>query len=322
MTQAHPPVHRAFTLIELLVVIAIIAILIGLLLPAVQKVRGAAARMKCQNNLKQIVLAAHGYHDANGTLPAGYRYRPNFDQSEATWIFFLFPYVEQTNLFRTVDLETIKLGGQGFGQNSNTTDLIRKTTLSVFTCPSNLVTPTVGASYVITGWAKGSYVANGGIGPMTSPPSWHPPDHTVLGVFYLFSDLRLTDITDGTSQTAFFSETVNVLPTASSDDWRGVMHYVEGPVYQHNYTPNSPAPDQLRIGFCVNSPPLAPCIPAYSAWNNRQVIITARSNHTGGVNVAMGDGAVRFAPNSIALNVWQALCTPQAQPGEVISPDF
>ena len=314
--------RRGFTLIELLVVIAIIAILIGLLLPAVQKVREAATRMKCQNNLKQLGLAMHNYHDVSGALPPGYiHYTATWngvaDSSEATWPYFILPYIEQQSLFATADYAVVRAASprHGFGVADSVTQTIRTTRLAGMSCPSD--DPNAVIAYGTPGlFIRGNYVANGGIGPMTSPAVANGLDHAVQGVFYNVSRMRFTDVTDGTSNTVFMSELINV----KGDDFRGVLHYPEGPIYQHNNTPNS-GTDQTRSPYCVNDPK-APCIGAYTAYNNRQMLLTARSRHTGGVNVVMGDGGVRFAPNSISLNVWRALATPQAQAGEVVDVNF
>jgi prepilin-type N-terminal cleavage/methylation domain-containing protein/prepilin-type processing-associated H-X9-DG protein len=321
--MSRPP-RAALTLIELLVVIAILAILIGLLLPAVQKVREAAARLKCQNNLKQVVLGMHNYHGSSGQLPPGYRYNGTTDDSEATWVYFVLPYLEQSALQGQVSYAVLQQAGQGFGQQSTTSDPIRGASLALFRCPSSPPAANVGGMYDPhgVGWARGSYVANGGIGPMTWPANARPPDHAVQGVFYLWSAVRLTDITDGTTNTAFVSEVLNVPSAGGSDDWRGVMHYPEGPIYQHNFPPNSPTADQIRTTMCVSARE-APCVGTYAVWNTRQVILTARSRHPGGVNVGMGDGSVRFASNAVTQQVWQAAGTPQggAPLGEV-GPDF
>jgi len=313
--------RRAFTLIELLVVIAIIAILIGLLLPAVQKVREAAARMSCSNNLKQIGLGLHNYHDTNGRLPAGSLWiPPGYDRAaaESTWITWLFPFLEQDNLYKTADLNR----GFGQGTTNHPNNVITSTVVKLFRCPSDgdVDVSNWGPSRV---WARGNYAGNNGIGPMTETTT--PNTARPQGVFMLNSKYKLTDITDGTTNTVFVSELIKAPGTVTDSvnrggsDWRGVMHYPEGPLYQHNYTPNSLVPDEVRRGMCV-SVPAAPCLGTTTSWNPKRITLTARSRHVGGVNALLGDASVRFVSNTISLATWQALSSPQK--GEVLGNDW
>jgi prepilin-type N-terminal cleavage/methylation domain-containing protein/prepilin-type processing-associated H-X9-DG protein len=288
---------RAFTLIELLVVIAIIAILIALLVPAVQKVREAAARLQCSNNLKQIGLGCHGYHDSNKRFQGGYNYNASTDISEATWLYFLLPYVEQQALFATANLS------QNFGSLPNANSTINATLPPVYACPSDST-----ARNWINLYIKGSYVGNDGIGPMTSPANWDTYASVAkFGVFMLNSKIKMVDITDGTSNTALASEIIKV--NAPGDDLRGVMYYPEGPLYHHNTGPNSTTADNLRSSIGCVSVTEAPCIGTYTAYNNRSLIMAARSRHSGGVNLCLADGTVRFVTNSVTLGTWQALGT-------------
>ena len=299
----------AFTLIELLVVIAIIAVLIALLLPAVQQAREAARRSQCRNSLKQIGLALHNYHDTHQTLPAGaYQGFPGFygnNQNEATWISMILPYIDQAPLYNRANFSSC------FGCTTapgNPAYEISSPAIPMMACPSD---PDVALALGI--YRRGTYAANTGIGKLQSLENPKDPSR-IYGPFTMNSKTRFADFTDGTSNTVLASELCRV----PGDDFRGVMHYPEGPLYQHDRTPNSSVPDEFRSGICISTT-YAPCTGTYTAWNNRAIVLSARSRHVGGVHTLLGDGAVRFVSNNINLATWQGLSTPDK--GETIG-DF
>ncbi len=267
----------AFTLIELLVVIAIIAILIGLLLPAVQKVRGAAARMSCGNNLKQIGLAMHQFHDANQALPPGYTATGAYvDGSMDTapgwaWGAYILPYLEQGNLYAQYTLTQPV-------QNCAAAQTVVKT----FLCPGDVVQP---VPFAITN-------ASGGTVCMAPPSSYaaccggsdKTEAATGSGVFYRNSQVRLTDITDGTSNTLFVSERcfANVMGT-----WVGAP--AGGYCNQGAYNPNAVAG---KLGQGASD-----LVLVHSSTNNNpsgRNLDDSSSKHTGGSNMLFADGSVHF----------------------------
>ena len=188
--------RHAFTLIELLVVVAIIAVLIGLLLPAVQKVREAAARNQCQNNLKQIGLACHAYHDVNQALPPGYTATAPYPSTSPGWGWaaYVLPYIEQNNLYRQINLHS-PLEGQPVIGNI----------IKVYLCPSDNppASPFAVTNAIfepVCNAAPCSYAATVG------DDSVEVDDPAGNGIFYRNSKVRLTDITDGTSNTTMIGD--------------------------------------------------------------------------------------------------------------------
>jgi prepilin-type N-terminal cleavage/methylation domain-containing protein/prepilin-type processing-associated H-X9-DG protein len=325
--------RSAFTLIELLVVIAIIAVLIGLLLPAVQKVREAAARTKCSNNLHQLALACHNYHDVNGSLPPAIQMRPGVPRTSASgsfgpnWVVFILPYIEQGNLYNVVSGQIplyMTGGNQGWRQ-------IRGASIPTMICPSD-----AGHAVLWTGaqggWARGNYACNaGGIHQDVTPPgsnatAWLstesgnspvlvsagmaavPLNTSAGGVMCINWGSRLQALTsqDGTANTIMLAE-VRVGSHLSPADSRGIWalgfpgaSVICGQSSWDNTLPNTTEDNSDDCEGCINDPR-----GGMGAWPGcpfQQA--NARSRHTGGVNVAMGDASVRFVRNSVPKDVW------------------
>jgi prepilin-type N-terminal cleavage/methylation domain-containing protein len=298
--------RRGFTLIELLVVIAIIAVLIALLLPAVQQAREAARRSQCKNNLKQLGLAIHNYHDSIGTLPIGYA----GDATGRGLVKGVLPYIDQAPLFNAWN-ESV---AYNIEPNQTTVCRIRQT---VHTCPSD--TP----AQWYNGIPQYNYAPNYGNTTITRQPSLNGVAFSPAPFYFDDNQLdpavcyRIRDITDGTSNTLMMME---VRQGAIAVDLRGLTWWGPGSGVTAAYTPNSTTPDMMNV-FCMTTPSL-PCTQTGSVGNSpasNGVFYVSRSKHTGGVHTLMCDGAVRFVSNNIDINTWRSLSTMQG--AEVIG-DF
>jgi prepilin-type N-terminal cleavage/methylation domain-containing protein/prepilin-type processing-associated H-X9-DG protein len=338
--------RSGFTLIELLVVIAIIAILIGMLVPAVQKVREAAACLQCVNNLKQIGLALHNYHDANKQFPSGYvdgntstTSTPDNDVGPGWgWASYLLPYLDQGNLYNQIDFSQ----GVGIGANVQ----VSQTPLLVFQCPSDgnqqpcvlynwntyggssppTITVAHGNYIGCNGWVECFNNAGGNYQPSSDGGGAEDGDggQTATGfagdgLFYRNSKNKIANVTDGLSNTIIVGERCSA---HSPTTWTGAVTHAMCPAWMatqgwtNPYTPPSAAPDTGNGTAYDNAD-----------WGEALVLghgnlthlpnsdnpfydpDTFWSMHVGGANFLFGDGSVHFLTSNINPATYQALMT-------------
>jgi prepilin-type N-terminal cleavage/methylation domain-containing protein/prepilin-type processing-associated H-X9-DG protein len=316
-----------FTLIELLVVIAIIGILVGILLPAVQMVREAANRVSCTNNLKQIGVALHNYHDTYKHFPPGYIdgntnpvSTPDNDVGPGwAWATFLLPFMEQQNAFHQISLKV------PVGTGSNTA--ISLQTFKFYQCPSdplqdpfpvfdstftNPIVTLAHANYVgCNGWEECFWNAGGANNPLGNDGLSGPPGRLGDGMFYRNSKLTIADIVDGLSNTIAVGERSMMHAPAT---WTGAVAGGRCPAWMADQPPSPysypPGPPYDNADFGE----------AFVLAHGNQTHLpnadfpvfdpdTFYSQHVGGANFLFGDGSVHFLTSDINPVTYQSLCT-------------
>jgi prepilin-type N-terminal cleavage/methylation domain-containing protein/prepilin-type processing-associated H-X9-DG protein len=294
------PTRRGFTLIELLVVIAIIAILIGLLVPAVQKVRDAAARSTCQNNLKQLGLGHHGYHDVKKKFAPGNGYGGP-SPLRRSWCVLILPHIEQGPIYNGINLNLSQLDNATAGPTGKTNLQLIQQNLALVLCPSDTSAATpltrtdnaASLTLALTSYASnvGDHVNNAGTGAPNPPfPVYGNGSDRATntrGVItrYGFS-AGVGDITDGTSNTYLLGEVVPVW--CNWQDWG-----------HQSFATTAYPPNHRNADFANGV--LAP--------SDHINCITFRSKHTGGVNFVFCDGSVRFISEGIDFATYRALAS-------------
>jgi prepilin-type N-terminal cleavage/methylation domain-containing protein/prepilin-type processing-associated H-X9-DG protein len=310
-----------FTLIELLVVIAIIAVLIGLLLPAVQKVREAAARTSCLNNLKQWGLAAHNYHGAFGQFPPGINKGAPETTRRYNWIIGLMPFVEEDAVQRRWNFDPNNFNANLLAPDGTVGGPNAPIGLyfKIMTCPSDtLPYPPVDATQrPPQWWALTSYC--GSAGTVSYPNGSQTRD----GIFaYNVPGIRVADVTDGTSSTFLFGERNHLDPIYDNDPdiiASNDQLYYWGWAY---YSSNS---GDVLLGTNVPLNFMLPGNFSSLPLSQKSILVSQRrsnfgSGHTGGANFTLADGSVRFVSQTIAPVTYASLGTRAG--GEVVPGDY
>ncbi len=297
-----------FTLVELLVVIAIIGILVAMLLPAVQAAREAARRMQCGNNMKQIALATHNYHDSYNVFPTG-----AYSCCWGTWQIAIQPYEENGNLYdqyfhiRKYD----ENGDSSYRYGGSRNRPVTTQRISAHTCPSDQ------PNAPISGITSHNYAANFGNTGYSQQRSLNGV--LFAGAPFLFTPYRASGakhgkfatVTDGTSNTLLFGEVLQGI----GRDLRGFTWWGDASSFTVYLRPNTSQPDRIYTSYyCQNNPRRG--LPCAVATSTNPTMFAARSRHPGGVQTALVDGSVSFVAETIELAIWRAKGT--AQGGEAI----
>jgi len=305
--------QRGFTLIELLVVIAIIAVLVAILLPAVQQAREAANRSRCQNNLKQLGIALHDYHEVHGSFPIGARVQRGVGPS---WLLGLLPYLEQGNIYGKLDVDSPNSGNPTLPGSKNG-PIVNNLVFAQFHCPSNALPP-----YTFAGVTPqmSSYVGIAGATTHGSFPAKRVNDCcqpdlnsgqiSADGVLVPNAVIRIAELTDGTSNIMAIGEASKSLWDVATNQFKRVdgsfnLGWIAGtsgvgvpPLYTHTTAGTNPPPafNITTIRYSPNSAYSQPGVRDNHGANN-----PLSSSHTGGVNTVMADGGVRFVNENIDI---------------------